>query len=434
LKLQEYVISLAHATDPEVKLLFNSAEDKRKVRYVEVPIQPYAQRVGVVDSSDVEQYYEEHREDFHQGRMAELDYVTFPKVPSAEDTSVVFNELLDLRRQILDGADFNELAKTYSEEPNALQTGGDLGWFGRGRMVAPFDSAVFSMNVGDVSEPVATRFGYHLIKLQEKRRVNDSDQVHASHILLKVEISGRTMSDLHLKAQNFMDGLEHASMDSLASEYGVRMLNTGKFAEGSSIRGIGRDRNVEEFAFNGKPGDISNVFDLDRFFAVFKIKAHYPEGYQPLADVRGRIVMAIKNEMGADSARAEINKIENEIKAGKTLSDAAKTYDHKVVESDFFGRFDNPPGIPSDPAFHGIAFSLTKEHPISAAFKAGMGFYILELMDEQPPNLENYAAERDSLYNVVLNSKRNQIYQSWYDNLYQQANVQDYRYQVVGGY
>jgi len=434
IKLQEYVVSLARATDPEVKMYFESAGEKRKIRYLDVPIRNFSQRIGKIDSSVVEAYYQDHIDDFYQDQMVELDYVKFIKEPSAEDTAIIINEMTELRRQLDDGADFNELAKTYSDEPNALQSGGDLGWFGRNQMVAPFDSVVFALDVDEISQPVATQFGYHLIKLHEKRTVNDSDQVHASHILLKVETSGRTMSDLSLKAQNFLESVQAESMDSLATEYGLQVQNTGRFGKGSSIRGIGRERNIEEFAFGGKLGEISNILDLDGFYGIFKIKAIYPAGNQSLDVVWGRVVQAAKFAMATDSARIEIGKVENEVRAGKTLSDAAKTYNRETAETDFLGRFDAQPGIPRDPAFAGVAFSLTNENRVSSAFKAGQSFYILELVDEQFPDLEVYSTQRDSLYGVVLNNKRNLIYQKWFDKLYKQANVEDFRYQIMGGY
>ena len=75
---------------------------------------------------------------------------------------------LDLRQQLLDGADFAALAAEYSSDTTSAVNGGDLGWFGRGRMVAPFEEAAFSLEVGEISEPIRTDFGYHLIEVLEK--------------------------------------------------------------------------------------------------------------------------------------------------------------------------------------------------------------------------------------------------------------------------
>ncbi len=434
MKLDEYVVSLTRVTDPEVKLLYESAEQKCKVRYVGVPFAVYANRITAVDSLALEQYYQAHREDYYQGEMAELDYVTFNKNPSAEDTAVVLNELTDLRRQLMDGADFAELTQTYSDEPGASETGGDLGWFGHKTMVAAFDRAAFSLDTGVISEPVLTPFGYHLIKVHEKRKVNDSDQVHASHLLLKVETSGRTLGDLRLRAQQLIEDLDETPFDSLVVIYSLSSRNTGKFDRGGAIRGFGSDKNIEEFAFHGKIGAVSNVIDKDRFYAVCVIKGRYPAGHQPLSEVRGAAEQAVKMKMGADSALAQIQKVEDELHAGKTLSAAAEAADRTVNELDYFGRFEQIPGIGPEPAFRGIVFSLSKENPISPVFKAARMYCIVELIDRTEPDLERYTEQRDSLYQVVLNGKRGNLYQMWHEDLLEKAHVEDFRYQLPGGY
>jgi len=72
--------------------------------------------------------------------------------------------------KLKDGGDFAELAKEYSTEPVAEKTGGDLGWFGPGKMVQEFEDAVYSLKKGEISEPVKTSFGYHIIELLDTRK------------------------------------------------------------------------------------------------------------------------------------------------------------------------------------------------------------------------------------------------------------------------
>lgn len=436
MKLQEFVVSLTHITDPEVKMFFDAGQTKRKLRYVAVPFSEFANKIAAVDSSAVEAYYQTHREDYFQNEMAELFYAGFNKLPSREDTAVVLNELTDFRRRIDDGEDFNELSRTFSDEPSAAQTGGDLGWFGHGRMVAPFEEVAFVLDSGQISEPVLTRFGYHLLKSHGKRVVNDSDEVHISHILLKLEASGRTLSDLRLKAQQFAEDAEvgELSWDSLCTSYGINGRFTGKFERNSNILGFGQDKNVEEFAFRGKVGAISNVIDKDRFFAVCQIKGRYPAGIQPLDDVWTKVEQAAKTKMGADSSLAAIRAVEAEMSAGKTLAEAAEATGRSADETDFFGRFETIRNFGSEPAFRGVAFSLTPEEPISPVFKTTGKYCILELLEETTPDPELYTAQRDSLFQVVLGGKQNQMYQLWYDDLYEKSEVKDFRYQIPGGY
>src|SRR5690606_5126033 len=85
--------------------------------------------------------------------------------PRGEEATLALAE--ELRQRLLDGEDFAELAAEYSDDPGSATTGGDLGWFGHGAMVAPFEEAAFSLEPGEISEPVQTDFGYHLIEVLE---------------------------------------------------------------------------------------------------------------------------------------------------------------------------------------------------------------------------------------------------------------------------
>jgi len=429
-KLQEYVTSLARVTDPEIKMLFEAAEEKRKVRYVGDRIASYASRMETVDSSAVEAFYESHMERYYKDEMVELDYVRFYKSPSTEDTAVVLNELTDLRRRLDQGEDFAELARIYSNEPSAAETGGDLGWFGRNAMVAAFDSAAFALEPGTVSEPVLTRFGYHIIKVHEKRQVNDSDQVHASHILMKIETSGRTLGDLRLAARQFIEDLQETPFDSLAKVYNLQLINTGKFERGADIRGIGKDKSVEEFAFRSKVGAVSDIIEKERFYAVCKIKDRFPAGYQPLSEVWSNAMYAVKLEIGSDSALGKMREIQREMDAGKTLAAAAEAVGLKAIETDYFGRYDRIPGVGPEPEFRGVAFSLTPENPISPAFKASGMYCIIEYLDQSDIDLELFTEQRDSIFQTIYNGKQGQIYQAWFEDLYERKEVEDYRYQI----
>lgn len=84
-------------------------------------------------------------------------------------------EAEELRKRLLDGADFAELARAHSKDTGSGAAGGELGWFGRGVMVAPFEEAAFALPVGEISEPVQSNFGYHLIKVEERVEAEDAE-------------------------------------------------------------------------------------------------------------------------------------------------------------------------------------------------------------------------------------------------------------------
>lgn len=107
--------------------------------------------------------------------------LTYPPSATQEQRDSVRALASELHRRALAGADFAELAKQYSQDPGSAPEGGDLGFFGRGQMVKPFDSAAFALRPGQISEPVESPFGIHVIKLEE-RRAPEFDQVRASFL------------------------------------------------------------------------------------------------------------------------------------------------------------------------------------------------------------------------------------------------------------
>lgn len=123
---------------------------------------------------DLRAYYDAHKNDFEQAKgghiLIRFKGSSVPLKPNEKDLTPeeALAKAQDLRKQILAGADFATLAKTNSDDTGSAVKGGDLGTFRHGQMVPAFDQAAFSVPVGQVSEPVKTQFGYHLIKITER--------------------------------------------------------------------------------------------------------------------------------------------------------------------------------------------------------------------------------------------------------------------------
>lgn len=100
-----------------------------------------------------------------------------------KDTLAAFNKINEIRQKALSGENFDKLAKQYSQDPSAKTNGGDLGYFTALQMVYPFEDAAYKTPVGQISQPVKTRFGYHIIQVKDKRK--SQGQVRVSHIMVR---------------------------------------------------------------------------------------------------------------------------------------------------------------------------------------------------------------------------------------------------------
>ncbi len=127
-------------------------------------------KVKITDD-EIETYYKGHEEEFTNPESAKARHILL-KVPEGADEKAwkeAESKAKDIKKKLENGEDFAELAKKYSDDPGSKNKGGDLGFFTKGRMVPEFESAAFSLKPGELSDPVKTNFGYHIIEVQEKK-------------------------------------------------------------------------------------------------------------------------------------------------------------------------------------------------------------------------------------------------------------------------
>jgi len=141
-----------------------------------------------------------HRTKFER-KASHLLILVNPETPPS-DTLVAWNKIADIRKQIIDGADFNEMAAKHSEDPSAAQNKGLLGYFSAFQMVFPFEDMTYKTPVGQVSEIVRSRFGYHLIKVHDERPT--SGEMKVAHIMkmFPQQASNETIAELKLSADS----------------------------------------------------------------------------------------------------------------------------------------------------------------------------------------------------------------------------------------
>lgn len=194
-----------------------------------------------------------------------------------KDTLAVYNRMIDIRKKALKG-DFAELAKKYSEDPSAKDNGGDLGWFSAMRMVYPFETAAYTTPVGEISMPVRTRFGYHILKVVGNR--DAQGEISAAHIMIKTEkdATEEQIAEAKTKIDEVKALLDKGeSFEDLAKKYSQ---DRGSANKGGALPRFGTGRMVQAFekaAFALKnDGDYSEPFLTEYGWHIVKRLERFP--------------------------------------------------------------------------------------------------------------------------------------------------------------
>jgi parvulin-like peptidyl-prolyl isomerase len=166
---------------------------KRELRQaVELHLQTERLRdlvVGPIEPTEQElsAYLEAHREDYDTPEEVHARHILIrvPEGASEAEIAQAKKQIEDIKKELENGADFAELAKKYSQDPGSAPNGGDLGFFRRGQMVREFEDAAFSLEPGQISDPVRTQFGFHLIKVEEKKPAQHPELAQIRERVLK---------------------------------------------------------------------------------------------------------------------------------------------------------------------------------------------------------------------------------------------------------
>ena len=239
--------------------------------------------------------------------------VAFTKAPTPEDTLAVENTALELRQEILDGADFSELAQTESSDAVSAADGGSLGVFARGRMPAPFDSAVFASPLNRVTEPVRTNFGVHIIEVTERW---GQDSAAARHILLPFERTDESEIDLLAMADSLEELGESMALADAAALLGLEADTLDLIETRPIVPGAGDVEEGGEWVFDPEEtsvGDVSPVFENRTSFYALELVSLDPARYlteeEAETAIRGNIGTRKKVDVALEEARALVEEV-----------------------------------------------------------------------------------------------------------------------------
>lgn len=428
-KLVNRVVSGARVTDLEVRQAFVNQNERLTVSYLLFDPEDQVVAPESITDEDIAAYYDTNPDAFQEDARVSLSYVVIPKQPSVADSQRVERQIHELYDQLADGADFETLARDFSEDASNASEGGDLGFFGRNAMVPAFEAAAFETLPGAISKPVKTEYGWHIIKVEEAAVREGEDQVRARHILLRTMTGQQTLGALNDQARQLQARAVESSLEEVAGTMpdSLQVESTGFFADRPDgfIPGIGYLVGASSFAFASEPGEIGEVLENTSGFYVLENAGGQPAGVLPLEEVELRIRSILVRSRKMEQARMRGEEVRAGLAGGNLdalsdeMADRVATTDPITRQQAFIPR------IGQDLSFIKGAFRLLESGELSEVVEGERGYYLIQLASREPVDETTYELVRENLKQQLLIQKQNQLYQEWLTRLRQDANIEN---------
>lgn len=405
------------------------APERIKVDYIELNIDNLSTTLKS-DEESLLGYYEQHKSEYVTAERRRASHILFATGEGGTGDAEALAQAEKALERIRGGEEFATVAKALSQDPGSADAGGDLGYFDRGVMDTAFEDAAFSMSVGEVSEPVKSSFGYHLIKLTAVQEASGKsyDQVRDQ---IKTAYLKNEAEKLFYEYAERLSDLTYEDPDSLrpaADALGIE-VKTSDWIERSGASGLFASSKVTGAAFSD---DVllerrnSEAIELGpEHILVLRVNEHEESSLRPLEEVRTEIIDKLKSKSAAELASTKGKEMLEALTKGENMDSLANGAGLQVIDVDGVARNDTtlPPELVTS------LFRLPR--PVDGASSYGEAqlsngnFVVLALkgvVDGDDKDAERIGGTA-ALKNALQRSRGQSYYQHLIENLKARADI-----------
>jgi peptidyl-prolyl cis-trans isomerase D len=430
-KLFEQIAAGVYLTDARLWRIWQDEHDSARVSYVVFRPASVPDTAVRVTDDEIRGYFEEHRTEFGDRRgRAVLSLIALPKPITAADSAATRQRALQLRGEIVGGASFDTVARRESADSVSAAQGGLLGTVARNSFVPEFERAAFTLEPGEISQPVLSPYGYHIIKVDARK----GDSITVRHILLPITQSDTSAQRITTLADSVADIAAAAEdptrLDSAAKRFNLPIARAVA-TEGEPLMWNGKYvQDLGAWAFRGsRAGDISDIVDAPEAFYLARIDSLQEGGEVDVDDVRDEVRRVLINRKKVDLLEPRARRITDAVVSGKTLEQAAQENGASVEKTGMFSRTSLVPGMGRLNEAVGASFGL----PIgatSAPVKTEDGVFVIRVDARVNADRAAWEVQKEQQRQQLLLRLRRQRIQDFVTALRKEADVDDRRSEV----
>ena len=462
--LENIVTRSAKVSDQELRDMYNMQHEKVKIGYLCFEPDKTQETVSISEA-DSKNYYEQHKEQFREPEKAKASYIVFdparfektvevtaketaeyyetesdkyvePKMVKArhillksenkEKDAEVLKQAEALAEQITKGGDFEKLAKKNSDDKATSEKGGDLGYFKKGDMSKPFEEAAFAMKPGDISKPVKSPLGWHIIKVEDVKesRIKPLDEVKESiEAELRKEKAQQIVEKEARRAFNRL--FKSKNLEEFAKETDMKVQETGFFIYGKAAEDAPGKENFSKEVFGLAKGELSSAFAVGQKYYIVRLEDKRESQIAPLDEVKTVITAEIEKEKKLSAARVNAEKLLMDLVQGKQQWEAAaKKAGLEIREAEVQATGEYIQGIGQSKEIREAVFSLDTTKPYGpSTYRADKGIVIIKLQERQAPTDTDFVKDKDRMAQTLLQTKQRELFEQFLQSLKAKADT-----------
>jgi len=404
------------ATDAEVGARYESRKEdyrvgeKRKVRFLLIDGEQARNRT-TVPVADIERFYNDNISQYSTPEQVHARHILFKT--EGKDEAAVRSQAEDVLKQVKAGGDFAALAKKYSEDEASKEQGGDLDYFGRGRMVPEFETAAFAMAAGETSDLVKSSFGFHIIRVEDKK-AGTTRSLDDARLEITDQLKFRLAQDaIATQARTLAARIKTpADLDTVAKEIGATVTESGFFLPQEPVPGLGGAPQVSQTAFSLADGAVSEPLSSPRGPVFVTVSGKQASRVPALDEVRERVRQDLTTERAKALATEKAQALAASLRTAKDFAAAAKAQGFEAKETPLVARESPIPDIGVSPEVDKAAFSLPVGG-VSEAITTTAGAAVVRVAERDEVTPARLAEARGAFRRELENEQRGQFFAAY---------------------
>ena len=412
-----------HPTAEELKAFYashlksyaNSIPEQRKVKYAMIDLGKIASGVQVTQD-ELQAYYNQHRDQYRVPEQAKVSHILIKTPLPGPDGKVDEKGVAeaqkradDILKQLKAGANFEELAKKYSEDPGSAKEGGSLGWIGKGRTVPEFEKAAFSQPIGKVGDLVKSSYGFHIIRVDARQDAHMKTLEEVNDQIEPILKQQKAQEIAQKQADDLLQQAKTKGLDAAAAAKGLPVVTSDFFGRKDMVPGLGPSPQFMDAVFTTAEKSPPETAPTTQGFAVFDLLAVKPQSTPTFDEIRSRVEEEFKNERSNVLLSQKTQELSDRAKAEHDLKKAAKELGAAVKTSEFVAPDGQVPDIGSMTGQAAVAFNM-KPGDISGPITNGANGVVIDVTNVQAPSEADFAAKRDQIRDTLLQSKEQELF------------------------